>query len=193
MTFEYSTHASLLARLHGGGDDAAWREFHDRYHALIRGFARRQGLQPVDADDLAQEVLLAVHKAITTFEYDPARGRFRGYLKTIALRAIWRRRAGASDAAASEAELARLAVDPEHDARWEDEWRQHHLRQALARIRAEFAADEVAAFEQLAIAGQPTDLVARGSGIAADQLYRIKSRILARMRVLIGQQVAEEG
>ena len=46
---EHSTHASILIRISEGLDPTAWREFHDRYVDLIRGFARRYGLQPREA------------------------------------------------------------------------------------------------------------------------------------------------
>ncbi|MGE0141952.1 MAG: RNA polymerase sigma factor [Planctomycetota bacterium] len=186
-----STHRSLLERLGRGGDQDAWREFHDRYHDLIRGFARRNGLQPVDADDLAQEVLMALHAALPSFDYDPARGRFRGFLKTIALRAIWRRRSSAK--LVDDAALEHLAEDVAIDADFEQEWRSYHLRQAMARIRVEFPRDHVALFEQLAIEGRTTAEVERESSVPADRLYRIKSQILARCRALIAAQVAEEG
>ncbi len=191
MSSGLSTHRSLLLRLSSGGDPDAWREFHDRYHDLIRGFARRNGLQPVDADDLAQEVLMALHAAMPRFQYDPARGRFRGFLKTIALRAIWRRRT--PDRVLGDEELDRLAVDPAIEAGFEREWRNHHLRQAMQRVRGEFPADQVEWFTALAIEGRSTAEVSAASGVPADRLYRVRSQILARCRELIAAQVKDEG
>ena len=86
----YSTHTSLLARLSDGVDPSAWKEFHDRYSDLILGFAHRYGLQSADRDDVAQEVLLSLSKAMEGFTYDPAKGKFRSYLKTVTLRTIFR-------------------------------------------------------------------------------------------------------
>jgi hypothetical protein len=39
-----TTHASLIARLADRADEAAWREFGERYGSLLRGFALRRGL-----------------------------------------------------------------------------------------------------------------------------------------------------
>lgn len=194
-----STHASLLARLAEGADDVAWREFHDRYHRLIRGVARRNGLQPVDADDVTQEVLAAVHRGIAEFRYDPRKGRFRGFLKTIALRTIWRRRRrplhptlGGQSLADPES-LDELVADADQERIWEEEWRQHHVRLALATLAHETPPQQLRAFELLALDGQPTAAVAATTDLPADQLYRIKSRLLARLRELIATQIGEEG
>ncbi len=86
-----STHATLLARLRDGEDRAAWQEFCDRYGELIQGFARRRGLQPSDCDDVVQETLLALTKSMPKFHYEPGKGSFRSYLKTIVLHTIFRR------------------------------------------------------------------------------------------------------
>ena len=64
MSAQLTTHTTLLARLAKGDDSSAWQEFNDRYGQLIRGFARRRGLQPADCDDVAQEVLLGLSKAM---------------------------------------------------------------------------------------------------------------------------------
>jgi RNA polymerase sigma-70 factor (ECF subfamily) len=194
-----STHASLLARLVEGADDVAWREFHDRYHRLIRGVARRNGLQPVDADDLTQEVLAAVHRGIAEFRYDPQKGRFRGFLKTIALRAIWRRRRRpfhqqpAGLPAVDEPFADEPTAAAEQERIWEAEWRQHHIRLAMATLAHETPPLQLRAFELLVIDAQSTAAVAAKTDLAVDQLYRIKSRLLARLRELIAAQVAEEG
>ena len=73
-----STHISLLTRL-GRPDDppeyaAAWAEFHKRYGDLIRRFAMRRGLQSADCDDVLQETLMAIGRAMPDFRYDPKRG-----------------------------------------------------------------------------------------------------------------------
>lgn len=86
-----TTHISLLARLSGGEDPLAWTEFCHRYGELIRNFCRAQHLQPADCDDVLQDVLMSLTKSMPRFEYDPSRGKFRSYLKTITLHAIFAR------------------------------------------------------------------------------------------------------
>lgn len=194
---ELSTHASLLAKLKLGGNDDAWSEFDDRYRELLFLFARRRGLQAADADDVAQETLAATHRALPRFDYDPAKGRFRSWLKTAALRTILNRRRPAADAlphAADDAPgLAALAADPELEAAWETEWRRYHVRVATAKARMEFNAKDFAAFEATAVEGRPATEVAAALGLTPDSVYQAKSRLLRRIREHVEAQVAEEG
>ena len=77
------TRGSLLLRLREEPDSqAAWAEFVERYGPLIYAWCRRWQLQPADAEDVTQTVLLKLATHLKTFVYDPAR-RFRGLLMTI--------------------------------------------------------------------------------------------------------------
>mgnify|MGYP000405348946 CR=1 FL=1 len=78
------TRASLILRLPNAADAAAWDEFVLVYGPLVFRVARRQGLQPTDADDLVQEVLSAVAKQVGDWLQRPDRGRFRAWLLRIA-------------------------------------------------------------------------------------------------------------
>src|SRR4051812_37528518 len=81
---ESAPSTSLLVRLQQArADEAAWSEFVRRYGARIHGWCRRWGLQEVDAQDVSQNVLLKLVRAMQAFRYDPSQ-RFRGWLKTVA-------------------------------------------------------------------------------------------------------------
>ena len=80
-----TTSASLLLRLQASSESGpAWNRFVDLYTPLIYYWARKNGLQSVDASDLVQEVLAVLVKKIADFQYDPRRS-FRGWLRTITL------------------------------------------------------------------------------------------------------------
>lgn len=198
MHFPTRTHATLLARLAGGAgaDASAWGEFVERYGELIRGFVRRQGLQPADCDDILQDVLVALTRALPGFQYDPSRGRFRSYLKTIALRAMFRRRAErGGEVHLADLEDATRAADRDQavEQAWEHEWQQYHARIAMRAIESEFNAGDRRAFQRYAVEGADARVVADELGITLDQVYQAKSRILRRLAELIEQQIAEEG
>lgn len=191
-----STHVTLLRRLSDGEDPAAWREFHDRYAELIRGFARRRRLQAADCDDVVQDVLLALSKSMPAFEYDPGKGKFRSYLKTVTLHAVFRRlgRHGGEIDLEHIADCTRAAGDDEEiEAAWEAEWRQYHLRQAMVQIAAEFNDTDREAFQRYAIEGQSVRATAEALDLSVDQVYQAKSRIMKRLSGLIEQQIHEEG
>jgi len=185
-----STHASLLQRLSEGEDDEAWSEFAERYGPLIRDYARRRGLQASDCDDLLQDVLLSLTKALPGFRYDPGRGRLRSYLKTVTIRSL-NRKFGQERRPAHLEEVVEPAV-PEDDP-WEEAWRRHHLRRALARLSREFPERTRTAFRWVVLEGRPASEVAQTLGMSLDAVYQSKSRVLRRVSELVAEQVREEG
>jgi RNA polymerase sigma-70 factor (ECF subfamily) len=96
---EARTGSTLLSLLRNPADAQAWDAFVDRYTPLVAGWCRQWKLQRADIDDVTQEVLLKLALYIRRFPYDPAKGHFRGWLKTLT-RHVWcdlqdsRRRAG---------------------------------------------------------------------------------------------------
>lgn len=196
MISQTTTHATLLARLNAGPDAAAWAEFCDRYSELIRAFARRQGLQPADCDEVLQDVLLALSQSMPGFRYDPTRGKFRSYLKTVVIHAVYRRfcqKQGEVQLEDFEAAVQTATGDAAVEEAWEVEWRQYHLRLALKAVSAEFNDADRAAFEAYAIRGEDAESVAATHGLSIEQVYQAKSRILRRLSRVIEQQVADEG
>ena len=196
MPVRISTHTTLLKRLTAGEDTAAWSEFNERYGELIRGFARRKGLQPADCDDLLQEVLVSLTKSMPGFRYDPAKGRFRSFLKTVVMRAIYRRfRQKPGDVRLED--IGQVADSAEDDsateAIWEAEWQQYHLRLAMRTIDVEFGEADRMAFKHYAIGGQAPQETADLLGLTINQVYKAKSNILKRLSELIDDQIKEEG
>jgi RNA polymerase sigma factor (sigma-70 family) len=191
-----TTHTTLLARLAGGKDSSAWDEFCHRYGDLIRGFAHRQGLQPSDCDDIIQDVMVKLVQAMPGFEYDPAKGRFRSYLKTIVLRSVYQRfsqKKGVHAVEDIEAAVDAAGSDRTVEEVWETEWRRYHLRQAMKSVEVEFSGKDLAAFQAYAVDGKDPQVTAGSLGVTTNQVYQAKSRILKRLGDLIADQVREEG
>jgi RNA polymerase sigma factor (sigma-70 family) len=191
-----TTHATLLARLAQGTDPVVWREFVDRYGELIRTFSLRQGLQPADCDDVLQDVLVALTRVMPGFVYDPAKGKFRSYLKTVTLHAIFKKRfqdRGPVELEHIEEVTRAAAADDAIEQGWETEWRQYHVRLAMRTIAVEFNASDRQAFERYALGGGAAADVAQELDLSVDQVYQAKSRILRRLTELIELQVRDEG
>ena len=179
------TRASLFDRLRDGTGPArelAWGEFHARYAPVVAGFARRCGAGAQDVDDIVQDVIAAFFAVSGEFAYDPARGRFRGWLKTCAVRCAIRR-AGKNlrfrGVPLDQVSGVELAVEP----LWNDVWEQALVAQALALIREE-CRDGIAfrAFERYVLLDQPAERVAAELGVSVDVVYQSKTRITRQLR-----------
>jgi len=73
-----TTRTTLLNRLNG--DEAAWREFFDRYRGVIASIGLSKGFSPDECDDLIQNVMIRFHKKIQAgFAYDPVLAKFRTF------------------------------------------------------------------------------------------------------------------
>ena len=90
------TRNSLLLQVRDASNQEAWDEFAAIYRPVICRLAVLKGLQPADAEDLAQQVLVSVAGAIDRWEPDAERAKFRTWLRRVAdnaiLNALTRRR-----------------------------------------------------------------------------------------------------
>jgi RNA polymerase sigma factor (sigma-70 family) len=193
-----TTRPSLLARLQNPDDGRAWTEFTEIYTPLVRRVALRKGLQDADAADLTQEVFCAVARAIERRIFDPARGSFRGWLFRIArnlvvnfLIARQRHPRGSGDSDMIRFLEAQPAADCDDSALFDAEYRRRLLHWAAERVRGEFSELAWQAFWQAGVEGKAAREVADALGTTVGTVYHYKSRIMARLRQVIGQVEGE--
>ena len=190
------THASMFDRLKTGEParrETEWAHFRTRYAPVVAGFARNLGVRPQDVDDVIQDVFLGFFSVSNKFAYDPAKGRFRGYLKTVTLNAI-RGRSGRR-ARVNEVALSDLPDDaPQLDEQWDRAWEEHVMRRAVEATRAEYAEhpQTFEAFERYALKRQRAADVAREMGIGVDSVYQAKHRVLETLRAKVKQLEQED-
>jgi RNA polymerase sigma factor (sigma-70 family) len=190
-----STRASLLMRVRNLEDHAAWHEFDTRYRELILRYCRRNGLQPDDAEDVRQMVMINLARQLRRFEYRPGLGRFRNYLGTTVRNAIHRlfRRPRREFAGLQEEELP-ISDDAAVEARdevWETEWMHHHYRLAFAKLRQQLPARSMQVFSRL-MAGASVDEVAAEFEATRDAVHKVKQRVRNKLRDLVAEQILEE-
>ncbi|MEY3022896.1 MAG: hypothetical protein RIS86_2094 [Planctomycetota bacterium] len=187
------TQLTLIARLQDPADEEAWRRFEARYRDLVVRFAVREGLQPTDAEDVAQAVFGALLRAMPAFRLDPAKGRFRSYLFRAVRNEISRVRSRGTRPTGGLGDLpiADAGADAAATRAFEDEWIDHHFRIAMAEIRRTFAPESVAIFERL-MRGETVEAIAEDCATTTQAVHKVKQRIRDRMRALVEGQIAEE-
>ena len=192
------TRPSLLLRIRDHADREAWARFVEIYGPLIYGFARKQGLQDADAVDLMQDVLRSVSGAISRLEYDPNKGKFRGWLFTIVknrlrneLKLQARRESGSGDSRVG----AFLNTEPAEDD-WESVWEVEHRQRVFAwaseQVQAEVENRTWQAFRQTAVDGRSGKEVAQELQMTVAAVYLAKSRVMARLKELVREAESED-
>ena len=187
------TRPSLLLRIRNPRDEQAWAQFVELYAPLVHRYGRRYGLQEADAADLAQEVLQIVISSASHFEYDPHRGKFRGWLLTVTrnkLRRLWASEARRPRATGDTNVRGLIEQQPDPDAD-EDAWNREYQRRLLSlaaeRTRNSFTESTWLAFWWTTREGKPPRAVAEELGISIGAVYIAKSRVLSRLREVVRQ------
>jgi RNA polymerase sigma-70 factor (ECF subfamily) len=186
------TTATVLQKLRDFGNREAWDTFAERFRQPVVSFARSMGLRPNDAEDVAQETLLAFAEAYRRGQYDPAKGRLSRFLFGIAYRqALRARRLGAGavakDVKVANAESGFWAEVPDEETAcgiWDTQWEQTLLETCLRQARLEFEPQTFAAFEAVVREGQAPEEAAAALGVTVKTVYNAKHRILKRVREL---------
>jgi len=195
-----TTSETLLDELGRDPGSVRWEEFAERYAPLIERFVRAESaahgaaIPTHDRDDLVQETLVAVSRALPSFRYDPARGRFRGYLCRIVQnlasryrRSLAERREALGLDAAMEACGARAAAARRLDAA-QTALMGRALALALHRVFSDgrFRPNTKAVFRRFVVEGRPVGDVAAEFKMRPNAVYQIKDRVLrAADRVLV--------
>src|SRR3954452_4282077 len=119
------TTATVLEKLRDFENRDAWSDFADRFRHPVVRFAQKMGLRPADAEDVAQETLLAFAEAFRKGNYDPAKGRLSQFLFGIAYRQSLRARSkgGRNPGVAVESAFwSQIADEQTASGIWDTEW-----------------------------------------------------------------------
>lgn len=179
------TRETLVRRVRDRRDEKSWAEFIQYYSGYIHNIARRMGLNHHDAQEVVQIVSVRLVEKLPEFEYDPNKGRFRGWLCRVAgneAKKFLNKRKQIAERSAEHSladvnELQPTALE----AIAQEEWRLYVAGLAWERIEKEFPATTRRAFELVSKGTDPAD-VARELGIAKSSVYVYKKRIADRLR-----------
>jgi len=190
----YGTRITLLNKVIRENDNSAWNEFCAFYWDLIHGWARKMGCSEAQAKDVFQDTILNLFKQFKGFEYNPGRGCFRAFLKTIVRRRVsdsFRRNQRYINASAFQSEgndnfdlLDKYEHDTPPETLEEDVvWLDSVLRRALRNSYGRIDETSYKSFCMYVLEEQPIEEVMRQLGIEnRGTVYQQKSRFLTILK-----------
>lgn len=191
MEIQPETDDSLIARVKDPANEAAWIEFLAIYQPVVLRMARNRGLQPTDADDLAQSVFLTLSNAINDWEPKPAGPPFRAWFFTITRNAIVNalrsRQQHQGTGGTSVLELLDQIPDDASSAEFYRESQREVFRWVCAEVRPEFSPATWNIFWRTAVEDIPAEQVAAEMQRKVGAIYVAKWRVLKRIK----ERVAE--
>jgi RNA polymerase sigma-70 factor, ECF subfamily len=167
-------------------DPAAWRRLVRLYGPLVFLWCLRDGASRHDAEDVTQEVWLAVAKKLPEFRRDERNGSFRGWLRIITRRKLCDHWANSGPPPIGGSEFRSLLEEfPDKICDSAEQVAGDNallVRGALKLIQADFEPGTWRAFWRTAVDGQPSPDIAAELKITAGAVREAKRRVLRRLR-----------
>ena len=184
-----NTSITLLAGLSDGTNPARWADFYGRYNLPMRGFLA-SSFPTVDQDDVIQETLIALSKALPNYHYTAdGNGHFRNYLMGIvkhkALDELRKKQSISrlKNGFAQEMSAPRHNGLPDDDDGWRLEAMEAALEQLLADDTITPRTREV--FRHVALLHESPQDVARQFGISRGNVDQIKKRMIDKLSDMV--------
>ena len=191
------TRHSLIVRLKDSRNDLAWTEFVCAYEPFLTRLVRKQGTPERHVADVTQHLLIAIAKSVDGWKSDGKSASFRRWLgcvaRNVVIKFMVRERKHVTGEGGSDFLKALTeTVDPSIDAELQRQYEQELILWAAERVRSEFRESSWRAFWETEIAGRAIADVAKELGVSSGSVYMSRSRIFARIRVIIEEVLSEE-
>ena len=188
-----STSSTLLARARAN-DPLAWQRLVQLYSPLVYYWCRGARLQAADAADILQDVFHAVARSLDRFRHETERGSFRGWLFTVVrnkmrdfLTASKRPGRGSGDSDMQQRLQQLPARDEDRSAWWDEEYERRVFAWAAEQVRERFSESTWQAFWRVVVEDRSPAVVAEETGLSVNAVYLAKSRVLRRLREMLGE------
>lgn len=185
----HDTSISLLDQIRKTSDSASWDRLITLYAPLLKRWVHRYEVQGSDADDIVQEVLLAVFNDLPQFQHNQRTGAFRSWLRTILVnrvRLFWRGRKYrpvATGTSSVDERLNQLQDDNSEVSRmWNRDHDEYVLKRLMNAVQSQFEPETWQAFYRQVVDRQRADAVAHELTMSLSSVYMAKSRVLSALR-----------
>ena len=191
------TRHSLIVRLKDSRNDLAWTEFVCAYEPFLTRLVRKQGTPERHVADVTQQLLIAIAKSVDGWKPDGKSASFRRWLgcvaRNVVIKFMVRERKHVTGEGGSDFLKALTeTIDPSIDAELQRRYEQELILWAAERVRLEFHESSWRAFWETEIVGRSIADVAKELGVSSGSVYMSRSRIFARIRVIIEEVLNEE-
>lgn len=183
------TRQSLILRLADWRDISAWEEFLALYRPLVFRLALSRGLQEADAQDVAQDVFVAISKSVGNWDPDREKGRFRDWLyriaRNLAVNYLTRRKHRPwSRGDDGSMQLFQEMCDPRSPEvqAYDLEFRRERFWRAADAVRTEVRPATWNAFRLTYLEGNSIEQAAKSLGTTVGAVHVARCRVLARLR-----------
>ena len=184
------TRDSLIVQVQNPANREAWECFSAIYRPVVYRLARTRGLQDADADDVAQQVLLAVSRAIPDWQRNNTQTRFRHWLHRIArnaiLNAFTRTPKAPAIGGSGFMNLMHGVSQPDNiETQIKLEYRRQVYRQAAEIVRDAIQEQTWRIFAMTIIEGNSTESVAEQMHTTIGNVHAIRSRVMRRLQIAV--------
>lgn len=191
------TRMSLILRLQDADQDDPrreqnWEEFLHLYAGPVSRYCRRRLRSVEEAEEVTHLVFVKIFKSLPRFRYDPDRGRFGGWVGTIARHEIIRfihkqQRAGQPVSGLEFSEILSSAGE----AAWVDEFNENLIRLAFERVRNTVSAENWRLFEASWKSRKKPGEVAKDLGVSSSRVYKARFIVSGKLKDVI-QKISDD-
>jgi RNA polymerase sigma-70 factor (ECF subfamily) len=187
----------LILRLQNADDVAAWDEFAELYRPIVFRVARKRELQAADAENLVQEVLLAVAQSVSKWIEREDRGSFRAWLLRIAhneaVDMLTERatRTLGHDGEKGEQLLDGLSVRNDISSLIDREYEVAVFQRAAEHVQRSVSEQTWQAFWLTEVQGKSVQQAAETLKTREGNIYVSRSRVMARIKEFISEYEAQ--
>jgi RNA polymerase sigma-70 factor (ECF subfamily) len=189
MNYSEPTRHSLILRIRDTENQAAWQEFVEIYKPLIQRIAVKLGMQPADAVDATQEVLLHLTNVVDQWNSQNGAGSFRGWLYRVSRNVMirWMRGHDLNAIGSGHSDVHSLiedeaSFDPQEIEVVDIEYQRQIFAQAAQNIRPHFQNKTWQAFWLTVVEQKPVVEVGRQIEMSTGAIYVSRSRVMNRLR-----------